>query len=154
VSTWDQVDERVLRWLLDQDDNPNWRGQTGTLTMRPEPEPQPDFDGELDAREVDEALTRLKGHGLIAGEQIATTHYTRWSMLRLTAHGLIVLGQWPDLDRVASVQGITVMLARLAESVDDPGDQKALRQTAGAIGRLGEAIFDAAAESVGGQLAS
>jgi hypothetical protein len=69
-------------------------------------------------------------------------------------HGLIVLGQWPDLDRVASVQGITVMLARLAESVDDPGDQKALRQTAGAIGRLGEAIFDAAAESVGGQLAS
>jgi hypothetical protein len=153
-STWDLLDGRVLRWLLDQDANPKWEGRTDKLTHRPAPEPQPAFDGELDSREVDEALTRLKGHDLIDGERTATTHYALWSRLRVTAPGLIILGQWPDLDRAASVQALTSLLARLAEQADDPDDRTALRRTAGAVGRLGEGIVDSAVESLGGELAS
>ena len=154
MSTWDEVDEVVLRWLLAQDASPDWAGRTGNLVFRPAPEPQPAFAGELDGRQVDEALTRLQGYGLIVGDRGATTHYAHWSELRLTADGLILLGQWPDLARVSSAQGLTVLLAELANGAEDPDDRKALRQTAGAIGRLGEGIVNSTVESLGSELGS
>jgi hypothetical protein len=154
MATWDEVDDRVLRWLLDQDANPDWAGRTDNLTFRPSPEPLAAFDSELDARQVDEALTRLSGHGLMAGERTLTTHYTRWSQLRLTARGLVLLGEWPDLDRVASAQGLTVLLAELAEEAGDADDKKALRRAAGAVSRLGEGIVSSTVESLGTELAS
>ncbi len=83
-----------------------------------------------------------------------TTHYARWSQLRLTAHGLVLLGEWPDLDRVASAQGLTVLLAELAEEAGDTDDKKALRMAAGAVGRLGEGIVSSTVESLGTELAS
>ncbi len=136
MTTCDEVDDLVLRWLFAQDQNPDWNGRTENLTLRPAPEPQLAFDGELDRRQVDEALKRLHSYGLIVGERGATTHYAYWSQLRVTADGLILLGQWPDLDRVASAQGLTVLLSELAGEATDPDDQKALRQTAGAVARL------------------
>jgi hypothetical protein len=154
MSTWDEVDELVLRWLFAQDANPDWAGRTDNLMLRPSPESQPAFGGELDARQVDEALTRLQGFDLIVGERGATTHYAHWSRLRVTARGLILLGQWPDLDRVASAQGLTVLLAELANEAEDPDEKKALRQTAGAVGRLGETIVNSAVESLGSELGS
>lgn len=129
-------------------------GRTDNLVFRPTPQPQATFDSDLDARQVDEALTRLYGHGLIEGVRGATTHYAHWSQLRLTAQGLILLGEWPDLDRVASAQGLTVLLAELAEEASDADDKKALRQTAGAVGRLGEGIVNSTVASLGEELAS
>jgi hypothetical protein len=154
MAVWDEVDDRVLRWLLDRDADPEWGGRTDNLLFRPAPEPQATFENDLDARQVDEALSRLHGHGLIAGVRGATTHYEYWSQLRLTAQGLILLGEWPDLDRVASAQGLTVLLAELADEASEEDDKKALRQTAGAIGRLGEGIVSSTVASVGKELAS
>jgi hypothetical protein len=64
------------------------------------------------------------------------------------------LGEWPDLDRVASAQGLTVLLAELADEASDADDKKALRRTAGAIGRLGEGIVNSTVEALGNELAS
>ena len=154
MAVWDEVDDRVLRWLLKRDADPDWAGRTDNLVFRPTPEAQAAFDGDLDARQVDEALARLSGHGLIAGDRGATTHYAYWSQVRLTAQGLILLGEWPDLDRVASAQGLVVLLAELADEASDADDKKALRQTAGAIGRLGEGIVNSTVASLGKGLAS
>jgi hypothetical protein len=154
MSTWDEVDDVVLRWLFAQDSDPSWEGVTDKLVFRPTPEPQAAFGGELDSRQVDEALTRLRDHGLIAGDRSPTTHHVRWWGLRVTADGLIVLGQWPDLDRVASAQGLVVLLSELASDAQDDVDRKALRQAAGAVGRLGEGIIDSTVESLGSDLAS
>ena len=154
MSTWDEIDERVLRWLLTQDSDPKWQGRTENLVFRPQEEPRPEFDGALDSRQVDDALRRLHDHGLIDGTRGATTHYAYWSQLRVTANGLIILGHWPDLDRVASYQGLTTLVARLAEQTEDQSDKAALRQTAGAIGRLGEDVVESALESLGGELAA
>lgn len=154
MAVWDEIDDRVLRWVLDRDADSDWQGRTENLVFRPEPESQAAFRGDLDARQVDEALTRLYGHGLIAGDRGATAHYAYWSQLRLTAHGLILLGEWPDLDRVASAEGLAVPLTELADEASNAEDTKALRQTAGAIGRLGEGIVNSTVASVGKELAS
>jgi hypothetical protein len=76
-----------------------------------------------------------------------------WSQLRVKADGLIILGEWPDLDRVASAQGVVVLLTELAAETTNPEDQKTLRRAAGAVGRLGEGIVDSALEAVGEELA-
>jgi hypothetical protein len=153
VSIWDEVDDPVLRWLLAQEADPQWTGMLRDLPLRPKPEPQPAFDGDLDSLQVDDALTRLRDHGLIAAERGETTHYAIWSQLRVKADGLIILGEWPDLDRVTSTQGVVVLLTELAAETTSSDDKKSLRKAAGAIGRLGEGIVDSALESLGGELA-
>lgn len=153
MSTWDEIDELVLRWLLAQEADPHWTGMIRDLVMRPEPEPQPAFDGELDALQVDEALTRLAEHGFIAGDRNETTHYAIWSDLRVKADGLIVLGEWPDLNRVATAQSIVALLAELAIEASDPDYKKALRKAAGVVDRLGEDIIGSTLDTLGGELA-
>jgi hypothetical protein len=152
VSTWTEIDERVLRWLLDQDSKPGWDGRI-QLTVYGEPQPFQDLNGEIDSRQADEALTRLHSYGLIAGFRTGTAMAAFWSGLRLAPRGLILLGEWPDLDRVASVGGLQAVFAGLAKQAEDAGDKTALRRTAGAIGRLGEGIVDSTIESLGEELA-
>jgi hypothetical protein len=152
VSTWDEVDERVLRWLLDQDSNPGWDGRI-KLVVYGQPQPFQNLNGEIDSRQADEALTRLHSHGLIAGVRTGTAMAAFWSGLRLAPRGLILLGEWPDLDRVASLEGLQAVFAGLAKQAEDAGDRTALRRTAGAIGRLGEGIVDSTIESLGEELA-
>jgi hypothetical protein len=153
VGTWDEIDEPVLRWLLAQEADPGWTGMLRDLALRPKLEPQSAFDGDLDSLQVDKALTRLRDHGLIAAEREETTHYAIWSQLRVKADGLIILGEWPDLDRVASAQGVVTLLTELAAETSNPEDQKSLRKAAGAVGRFSEGIVNSALESVGGELA-
>ncbi len=90
---------------------------------------------------------------MIEAERGETTHYAIWSRLRVKADGLIILGEWPDLDRVASAQGVVTLLTELAAETTSPEDQKSLRKAAGAVGRLSEEIVNSALESVGGELA-
>ncbi len=151
MSAWDEIDEPVLRWLLAQDSNPDWRGRSEELPHAPTPAPT--FRDDLNSRQVDEALERLAGHGLISGQRETTNAYAFWIKLRLTASGLVLLGEWPDLDRVSGARGLATVLSELAGETADPEDKRALRKAAGAVTQLGEAIVTSALESVGGELA-
>jgi len=152
VSTWDEIDEVVLRALLAKDGDSSWRGITGSLPLHPEPKPTSVLGDGLDSRQVDEALGRLRGYGLIAGEREPTMSDVTWAHLRVTAGGLIILGEWPDLDRVAGAQGLVVVLSELAAEAEDGEDRKALRKAAGSVQRLGEEIVSSTLESVGSEL--
>lgn len=59
---------------------------------------------------------------------------TSWHSLRVTAAGLIVLGEWPDLDRVTSAAGIHGLLNALADGAPEEA-RSALRRTAGTVSR-------------------
>lgn len=71
---------------------------------------------------------------------------TLWWRLRVTAVGLQVLGEWPDLDRVASAVSLRNVLLQLAgEAPQD--EQKSLKRAAGLLGRTSAAVVrDALAE--------
>lgn len=146
VTTWSEIDEPVLCWLLERDVDPEWKGSI-QLTLRPQPEAVVELGG-LDTAQIDAALLRLQDHMLIAGHRSEAIGYSRWSRLRLRAEGLILLGEWPDLDRIASATGLQALLAALAEQAEDAGQQGDLRRTVGAIGRLGEAIVEDTMASV------
>jgi hypothetical protein len=152
MSTWTEIDEPALRWLLEQDSNPDWGGRI-KLVVYGQPQPFRDLDDEIDSRQADEALTRLESHGLIAGVRTGSAMAAFWSGLRLAPRGLILLGEWPDLDRVASLEGLQAVFTGLAKQAEDAGDRTALRRTAGAIGRLGEGIVESTIESLGEELA-
>jgi hypothetical protein len=102
----------------------------------------------LGSRQVHEALTRLCDYGLIAGK-VHLTECAVWSHLRLTADGLILLGEWPDLDRVASFEGLQALLVKLAAGVEEKDERSAVRHAAGAIGRLGKGVVESELESLG-----
>ena len=70
------LDGRVLWWLLEKENEPGWFTTIINLPMRPA-EPVPEFDPDIDSRELHEALSRLEGHGLIAGEHGETLGGTR-----------------------------------------------------------------------------
>lgn len=146
MTTWTEIDEPILRWLLEREEDPKWTGRLH-LTMRPEPETLSQFGG-LDNAEVDAALVRLADHMLIAGNRGETTGYARWTSLRLRADGLILLGEWPDLDRIASATGLQTLIAALAEDAEDAEDRTALRRTASAVGRLGEGVIEETIASI------
>jgi hypothetical protein len=146
TTTWSEIDEPVLHWLLARDEDEGWTGRL-QLPLRPQPEPRPEIGPALDSRQVDEGLHRLLDHGLIDGER-TDAGYARWTRLRLRARGLILLGEWPDLDSVASFNGLQALVAILAEQATNYEDQSALRRTAGAIGRLGEGIVESTITSV------
>jgi len=150
LTTWSEIDEPVLRWLLDRESDEEWKGRL-QLPLRPS-EPCPDIGTALDSRQVDEALKRLRGHALVEGER-TEANYAMWTRLRLQAHGLILLGEWPDLDRVASFSGLQALIAAIADRAEDPDDRTALRQTAGTIGRLGEGIVESTITSIATDLA-
>jgi hypothetical protein len=57
----------------------------------------------------------------------------------LTADGLVAIGEWPDLDRIASAVGIHDVLDALADAAPEE-DRSFLRRAAGLVGRLGDEI--------------
>src|SRR5918994_631209 len=99
MARWDEVDVRVLRWAFAESPSlPRWYYQFETDP----PEEIPELDG-LPGDEFDRSLTRLHGYGLIDGQRAQMMMgTTRWSNVRITALGLIALGEWPDLDRLTS----------------------------------------------------
>jgi hypothetical protein len=153
MSTWTESDEPVLRWLQEQGSSflpETWHLQLG---LRDSVEPSDEAPG-LNSEQMDQALTRLLGHGLIAGRRQETIGYASWSGLRITARALQVLGEWPDLDQLTSAVGMKMLLNELAKSAADPEDQGALRRMVGIIGEVGEGIalstLNTAAEDLGG----
>jgi hypothetical protein len=129
--TWEEVDERVLRWVLGR---PSPLLDTEILELPlGEPEPFAALEG-LDTRQVSEALYRLASAGLIQADHENYGHDAAWWHLRVAPLGLKVLGEWPDLERIASAVGIHELLLRLAHEAGSE-EQTALRRAAGLVGR-------------------
>lgn len=148
MSVWTDVDEPVLRWLAEQP--PSFIPDVWQWQLELRPEPTPNEVGNLDSVQVDEALTRLYDHGLVDGRRTETISYARWSRLRLTGHGLLILGEWPDLDRLASAAGLRLLLTRLAEEAPDADERGNLRQLVGFLSQLGEDVVTETLTEVGG----
>jgi hypothetical protein len=131
ATAWEEVDERVLRWVLER---PSPLEETKMLEF-PLSDPQPfaAIEG-LDTRQVSDALHRLASADLITGRYDNLGSSADWWHLRVAPLGLKVLGEWPDLERVVSAVGIRELLLRMAEGAE-PEEQTTLRRTAGLIGR-------------------
>lgn len=139
MTVWTEIDEPVLRFVAAQESSmpPSWRWR---LQLRPEAVTSTEIDG-LGERQIDEAMLRLQSAGLVdAAERSETIGYATWSRPRVTALGSMVLGVWPDLDRVDAVEALQVSLAALADKESDPQRAGALRHAAGLLGSLGTTI--------------
>ena len=133
---WERVDERVLRWVASLP--PSLNVEIFDLEIR-DPEPFDPIEG-LDTREVDASLDRLVNHGLIDGRAAKAMQTTMWSSLRITARGLVVLGEWPDLERVATAASLHRILRALAEDAPE-GDRRALQRAAGVASRTASDVI-------------
>lgn len=141
MSTWTDVDERVLRWLASKPPVLEQPSEIPSFAIS-EPVPFEEIEG-VDSREVSDALYRLLMHGFIAGGEDNIGNFTMWWQLRLGPKGLQYLGEWPDLDRVASALSIRNILLELAKEAPAE-EQKALKRTAGLLARTsGEVVRDA-----------
>jgi hypothetical protein len=139
MTTWSDIDEPVLRFVAAQPPSmpPSWAWR---LQLRPETIPSSEVDG-LDERQIDEAMLRLQSAGLVdVGERSETIGYATWSRPRVTALGSMVLGVWPDLDRIDAVEALQVSLAALAEHEPDQQRQSALRRAAGLLASLSASV--------------
>lgn len=146
--TWDELEQPVLMWLLTSDE------ETLDLDFSAPTSP---LAADLTDTEVDEALSRLEHHGLIAGTRAEGSGAVWWSQLRLTADGLRVLGEWPPAEGATINEALVLILRELAG--DLPDEEAITTKRAGsAISRMtGGAVLDAIkGESyrVGGELAS
>jgi hypothetical protein len=140
MTRWEEVDEPVLRWLTEQRSSfiDGWGLE---LTIRPEPAPSEEVPG-LDERQIDGALIRLKDHGLIDGNRLETSALAVWSRLRVTGVGQQVLGEWPELDRLNSAEGLRLLLDRLAEETEDPEERSRLKRLIGFTVSIGDDLVE------------
>jgi hypothetical protein len=147
-STWKRIDLPVLRVVQTFPYDEQWEfDRTGST------EALPHLDGEA----LDEALRRLRGHGLIWWhERGETSGYFVYTRLRLAPNGLRVLGEWPPAEEAQIGAALVQVLLALAEDADEP-EAKGLRRAAGAAGRFaGDVVFDVAKAELsrmGGDLA-
>lgn len=155
MSTWTDSDEPVLRWLRNQGSSFLPEPWSLRLGLRDSVEP-PDEVAGLDSERLDQALVRLLDHGLVDARRQETIGFASWTGLRVTARGMQVLGEWPDLDQLASAVGVKMLLNELAKSAPNE-EQGSLRRMVGVIGDVGEGVamstLNAAAADLGGGLA-
>jgi hypothetical protein len=140
---WEHVDEPVLRWVASLP--PSLEMELHEFQLR-EPQPFAPIDG-LDTRNVRESLHRLRSHGLIAGDESLTTHDESWHKLRVTAFGWVVLGEWPDLDRVATAASIHRLLRALADEAPEQ-ERNPLVRAAGVVSRTADEVVRGTAADI------
>lgn len=141
LNTWEQIDFPVLRFVDGIGYDVRWRfGRRGPTAE------MPGFDGE----QVDDALRRLQGHGLITwGQRSPTVGSFSYTRLRPTPDGLRVLGEWPPAEQAQFGAALVHLLGALADEADGE-DVKSLRRAAGAVGRFtGSVVFDVAKGELG-----
>jgi hypothetical protein len=147
---WDRVDGPILGWVASlgsvlQSDN-----RVDLELREPEPfEPVP----WLTSRDVQQSLMRLRSHGLIDGSELAAMQNSTWTGLRVTARGLIVLGEWPDLDRAATAAPLYRLLRALSDDAPE-AERPALRRAAGVVARYGDEVLRGIAADVAGAAGS
>jgi hypothetical protein len=140
LARWEEVDEPVLCWLAAERSSfiDGWQLQ---LTIRPDPPPSEEVP-ELDERQVDGALIRLRDHGLVDGNRLETSAFAVWSRLRVTGVGQQVLGEWPELDRLNSAERLRLLLDRLAEETEDAEERSRLKRLIGFLGSIGDGVVE------------
>lgn len=140
---WERVDEPVLRWVASL--GSPFEVDVVKLPSR-DPQPFEPVAG-IDTLEAHDSLMRLCSHGLIDGDQSGTVGYRTWVKLRITARGLIVLGEWPDLDRVVTAAGLHGLLTAISEDAPE-GVRSSLRRAAGVVGRTADDVVRGTAVGV------
>ncbi len=138
MALWDEVDERVLRWVASL---PSPFFEQGTIDFNTrEAPPFASIEG-LNERQVVESLNRLRGHGFIDGQDAGFMGGGEtWHDLRARPLGLIYLGEWPDLDLVASAASLHKVLRLAAEDAPDE-ERTALLRAAGVVGRTVDGVI-------------
>jgi hypothetical protein len=131
MTKWDEGDEPVLRWVFSLP--PTFDTHEILEFPTSEPEPFGPVEG-LDTRTATESLRRLHGYGLIDGRNSGWFGGEGWTELRVTALGLIYLGEWPDLDLVATASMIHHLLRAAANEAPEE-ERAALVRAAGIVGR-------------------
>jgi len=143
-----QRDERVLRWVLTKSQR-----EHGDFDFEYEtnpPRPVAELDG-MSSTDLQTSLWRLLEHDLIRGEPPADPNCRQcvelrpdalvgrpsWSRLQPTVSGLIALGEFPEIDRVISAEGLRATLDALATWAPEEAKPR-LRQAAGLVGRSGD----------------
>jgi len=126
---WEELELPVLEWVfgLGHDDGAMLErsGDAGRTV-----------DGLTDAQ-VDDALRRLIGAGLIAGRRQETSDLFYWTGLRPAADGLRVLGEWPPREEAAVNAALEQVLRRLAEDLPDD-DRSAARRAGSAVSKMSD----------------
>jgi hypothetical protein len=142
---WERVDEPVLRWVATLPPSLAMEFQVFEVA---EPVAFEPISG-LNSRDVHESLRRLLSHRLIAAEEGPPLQSTTWGKLRVAAFGWIVLGEWPDLDRVATAASVHGLLRALAE--DAPEEvRSALVRAAGVVSRTADEVVRGTAANIAG----
>lgn len=147
MALWDEIDEPVLRWVRSL---PPVFDQDRTYEMATREAVACEHIAGLQSDQVHEALQRLRGAGLVDGQTTEYVNGAKWYDLRVTAAGLTVMDQWPDLDRVVSVAGLQLLLQQFADSATNNEDKGRMRRAAGAVGRLGDELVRGTIRGVGG----
>lgn len=136
--TWETLELPVLEWVHASE----W-AQTGELEHLSEKRSTllPQFTD----RELDDALRRLRDHGLIDGQR-AEALVVWWTNVRPTADGLRVLGEWPPVEAATVNVTLARVLRALAGGLDDE-DATAARRAGSALSKMsGDVVLDAIKE--------
>ena len=145
MALWDERDEPVLRWVSSLPPTFD-QGETVDFATR-DPVVFPAIAG-LDTATVHASLLALSGEGLIDGRYSDLPNRAQWWDLRVTARGLQLLDEWPDIDRAIIAVGLDELLEAAAAHEDDPDARRELTEGAAAVGRLGGEVVKGAWTSV------
>lgn len=132
---WEDLDLPALRWVHAAPPEEAGGVSTGDLHSGDSPA---EVLPELMESQLDEALRRLKQHGLIAGERGETIGFAFWMQLRVTADGLRVLGEWPPAEGAAINDALALVLRHLAPELPED-DATAARRAGSALAKMSAA---------------
>ena len=134
-TVWERVDERVLLWVATLP--PAFTNQE-PYHFPPQPHAFAPIEG-LNTREVGESIRRLVAAGFVSGVE-QDRHGEDWSELRLGPRGLVYLGEWPDVELVASALTFHRLLRAVAEAAPE-AERDALTRAAGVLGRTADGVI-------------
>ena len=149
--TFDELELPVLRWSLEL---PTF-AQVELLRGEPA-EGLPTLTGD----QVDDALRRLEGDGLLVGGRVEGAGAFYWDGPRPTAKGLRVLGEWPPTEEASLQEVLAAALHTLAETLPDQEQASAARRGGSGVTRMAGGVVNdtakaelrrLAGEAVGGE---
>ncbi len=125
--SWDRLELPVLRWSLEL---PTF---AQVELFRSEPvEGLPGLAGE----QVDDALRRLEGDGLLVGHRVEGAGAFYWDGPRPTAKGLRLLGEWPPAEETSLQEVLAAALQRLAEDLPDQEQASVARRGGSGVTKM------------------
>lgn len=131
--TFEELELPVLRWSLELP------AFAQVELLRGEPaEGVPSLTGD----QVDDALRRLEGEGLLVGGRVEGAGAFHWDGPRPTAHGLRVLGEWSPTEEASLQEVLAAALQRLAEDLPDEGQASVARRGGSGFARMAGGVVE------------